>query len=94
MAQGLNILNPVGGLLVANGANPINITTAGTAGQVLTSNGTGNAPTFQAPSSSSGTVPNGGTGQSTLTAHAVLIGAGTSPVNQAWLCACRQLVRF
>ena len=79
---GLNILNPVGGVLIANGVNPINITTAGTTGQVLTSNGTGIAPSFQNASSSSGTVPNGGTGQSTLTTHAVLIGEGTSPINQ------------
>jgi hypothetical protein len=80
---GLNNLVPLGGILIANGTNPINITATGTAGQVLTSNGVGVPPTMQNASSSSGTVPNGGTGRATLAAHGVLIGEGTSPINVA-----------
>lgn len=78
---GQSNLAPVGGLLVANGVNPINITAVGTAGQVLTSNGVGVPPTMQDAAASSGTVPQGGTGRSTLTAHGVLIGEGVSAVN-------------
>lgn len=37
-----------GGVLVGNGASAVQVTSAGTAGQVLTSNGAGNDPTFQA----------------------------------------------
>lgn len=78
---GRNNLIPAGGLLVANGVNPVNITDPGTAGQVLTSNGAGVPPTMQNAAASSGTVPNGGTGRATLAAHGILIGEGVSPVN-------------
>lgn len=37
-----------GGVLIGNGTNAVQVTTAGTAGQVLTSNGAGVDPTFQA----------------------------------------------
>lgn len=37
-----------GGVLVGNGTNAVQATSAGTSGQVLTSNGTGVDPTFQA----------------------------------------------
>src|SRR3989344_2712204 len=38
-----------GGVLIGNGTSTVQATSAGTAGQVLTSNGAGNDPTFQAP---------------------------------------------
>lgn len=38
------------GVLIGNGTGAIQVTTAGTAGQVLTSNGAGVDPTFQTPS--------------------------------------------
>jgi len=44
------------GVLYGNNANPVQATSVGTAGQVLTSNGAGVAPTFQTP----GVVPGGG----------------------------------
>lgn len=53
----------------------------GTAGQYLVSNGAGALPTFQTPATLS--VPLGGTGATTFTANAVLIGAGTSAIATA-----------
>lgn len=49
-----------GGVLVGNGTGVVQVTTAGTAGQVLTSNGAGIDPTFQAPTSSVAIIPQGG----------------------------------
>lgn len=40
-----------GGVIIGNGAGALQVTTAGTAGQVLTSNGAGVDPTFQTPTS-------------------------------------------
>lgn len=77
---GLNSV-PAGDLLAGNGVNPLLLIDPGTTGQVLTSNGPGVPPSMQAPSSSSGTVPNGGTGRSTLAVHGVLIGQGASAIN-------------
>lgn len=39
------------GVLIGNTASPVNVTTPGTAGQILTSNGAGADPTFQSPAS-------------------------------------------
>lgn len=36
-----------GGVIIGNGSSALQVTTAGTAGQIFTSNGTGNDPTFQ-----------------------------------------------
>lgn len=47
------------GILYGNDASPLGVTAVGTAGQVLTSNGTGVAPTFQA---SAGGTPSGTAG--------------------------------
>jgi hypothetical protein len=44
------------GVLLGNGSSAINFTDAGTAGQVLTSNGAGSPPTFQTAGAGSGTV--------------------------------------
>jgi hypothetical protein len=44
------------GVLLGNGSSAINMTDAGTAGQVLTSNGAGSPPTFQTAGAGSGTV--------------------------------------
>src|ERR1700744_553323 len=44
------------GVLYGNGTGAIQATSVGSSGQVLTSNGAGNAPTFQAASGGSGTV--------------------------------------
>jgi hypothetical protein len=44
------------GILYATSATAVSSTAVGTAGQVLTSNGTGVAPTFQTPGAGSGTV--------------------------------------
>ncbi|MGB8467667.1 MAG: tail fiber domain-containing protein [Candidatus Babeliales bacterium] len=46
----------VNGVLLGNGTSAITATAVGTAGQLLTSNGTGNAPTFQAAPASSITI--------------------------------------
>lgn len=64
-----------GELTYWNGTN-IAVNTAGTSGQAAISGGSG-APTF-------GTlgVSGGGTGNATLTAHAVLVGNGTSAITQ------------
>lgn len=43
------------GVLVGNGTSGVNATTAGTAGQVLTSNGAASDPTFQTPTAGAGT---------------------------------------
>jgi len=48
-----------GGVLIGNGTNPVQVTTAGTSGHVLTSNGAGNDPTFQAIPTVSGTLTAG-----------------------------------
>src|SRR6185369_11227735 len=50
------------GVLVGNGTGPIQITTTGTSGQVLTSNGAGADPTFQAATSGSVSSVSTGTG--------------------------------
>ena len=64
-----------GALPYQSGVGVTAYTTAGTAGQILTSAGTG-APTWTT------TIPvaNGGTGANTLTSNAVLLGNGTSAV--------------
>lgn len=68
-------------VLLGEGTSPVAFASPGAAGGVLTSNGAGADPSFQASSPSLPvSVPNGGTGDTTLTAHGVLIGEGTSPV--------------
>lgn len=56
------------------------VASIGTSGQVLTSNGASALPTFQDPFSGVVPVANGGTGDSSLLAYAVLTG-GTTSVN-------------
>lgn len=69
------------GVLIGEGSANVNVTGAGTTGQFLGAN-TGADPTWQTltvpalPIS----VPNGGTGDTSLTAHGVLLGEATSPV--------------
>lgn len=61
--------------------NPVQaIASVGTSGQVLTSNGAGALPTFQASGVPSLplSVSNGGTGRSSITLHDLVIGNGTS----------------
>ncbi len=65
------------GVLIGAGVTGVSVTAAGTAGQVLTSNGAAADPTWQAVPGG-GTVPTGGTGLSSVSAHALLVGAGTS----------------
>ena len=78
------------GVLVGEGASAIAATAVGTSGQVLTSNGAGSDPTFQAVAGT-GTVVNcnggltGGSSATTCslnspTAHGVLIGQGSSAI--------------
>jgi len=50
------------GVLVGNGTSPVNVTTPGTAGQVLTSNGASADPTFQSPAVPSPVVEINGAG--------------------------------
>jgi hypothetical protein len=66
------------GVIIGNGSSAVSVTTAGTAGQVLTSNGASADPTFQALPTTG--VASGGTGATSLTAHAVLLGNGTSSI--------------
>lgn len=77
---GLNSV-PAGDLLAGNGVNPLLLIDPGTTGQVLTSNGPGVPPSMQNAASSSGTVPQGGTGRATLAIHGVLIGQGAAAIN-------------
>ena len=80
------------GVAVVSGAATLKSTTAGTSGQVLTSNGASADPTFQTITGTGtvtsvslstplggGTVTGSGTlGSSSFTAHGVLVGAGSS----------------
>lgn len=67
-------------VLLGNGTSALQVVAPGTNGNVLTSNGT--SWISSAPGGFSGTlgVANGGTGAITLTANALVIGAGTSAV--------------
>src|SRR6056300_303864 len=57
------------------------IASVGTSGQVLTSNGAGALPTFQAAGIVSPvTVPDGGTGLTTITDHGIMLGSGVGTV--------------
>ena len=77
-------------VLVGNGTSPITAVSPGSFGLVLTSHGTLVDPSFdQIDLAGSLTqlanalpVPHGGTGVATLTAHTVLVGAGTGTVVQ------------
>lgn len=60
-----------GGVLIGNGTGAVQVTTAGTAGQVLTSNGAGVDPTFQAA---------GGGGSMVWIARVTASGAATADV--------------
>jgi hypothetical protein len=62
-------------VLVGNGTGNVALIAPGAAGIPLTSRGAGTNPAFQGI-----TVPGGGTGQTTLTAHSVLLGEGTGAV--------------
>jgi hypothetical protein len=75
-----------GGVVYGDGTNYVS-TSAGTAGQVLLSNGAsapsfGAVPTVNLATGVTGTLPvgNGGTGAASLTANNVLLGNGTSAV--------------
>ena len=71
-------------LVMANGTSPFSGISPGITGNVLTSNGPGNQPTFQAiPGSGSGTlaVANGGTGDTTIAQWGILMGNGTSAIS-------------
>jgi trimeric autotransporter adhesin len=86
------------GVLIGEGTNPVNVTAAGTAGQVFLGNSASTDPTWVTPTAGNGLtvtanattlsfgisapiiVANGGTGDTTLTAHGVLLGEGTSPI--------------
>lgn len=75
-----------GGVVYGDGTNYVS-TSAGTAGQVLLSNGSsapsfGAVPTVNLATGVTGTLPvaNGGTGAASLTANNVLLGNGTSAV--------------
>lgn len=64
------------GVVIANPTFPQSSTTAaGTAGQVLLSNGPAADPAF-----GTSAVPGGGTGAATFTTHGVIMGEGTSPL--------------
>jgi len=63
------------GVLIGEGTAAVNQTTAGTAGQALVSGGASADPAFGITG-----VNGGGTGLATLTAHAVMLGEGTSNV--------------
>lgn len=65
------------GVILGNGSGALNVTTAGTAGQPLLSGGSAADPAFGNLG-----VAAGGTGQTTLTAHAVLVGEGTTAIAQ------------
>lgn len=65
-------------LVVGNGASAINTVAPSTAGKVLTANGVSADPTFQ--DLPNATVAKGGTGATTLAAHGVVLGQGTSAV--------------
>lgn len=70
------------GVVIGNGTSPVNVTGAGTATQVLTSNGASADPTFQAiPTPGTLAVTGGGTGVTTLAAHGLVVGNGASAVN-------------
>jgi len=71
---------PAHSVLIGQGVAPITGASPGAAGHVLTSNGAAADPTFQAGLATPVTVPNGGSGDTTLTAHGVLIGQGVLPV--------------
>lgn len=69
-----------GGVLIGNAAGVVQVTTAGTTGQVLTSNGAGVDPTFQ---SSSGFTKYAQTADQTITSAGALTiahGFGTTPL--------------
>ena len=69
------------GVVIGQGTSAVHVTTAGTAGQVLTSGGASADPTFQAIPIPNIDVAHGGTGVATLTNHGVVIGQGTSAVH-------------
>jgi len=68
---------PIIGGTTATGALQ-SVASLGVSGQVLTSNGAGVAPTFQAAGSGVLQVPGGGTGDTSFTAYAVVTGGITS----------------
>ena len=65
-------------LLVGEGTAQVALIAPGTAGQVLMSNGANVDPSFGIA-----TVPGGGTGQTSFTAHSILLGEGTSNIASA-----------
>ena len=62
-------------LLVGEGTAQVALIAPGTAGQVLMSNGANVDPSF-----GTATVPGGGTGETSFTAHSILLGEGTSNI--------------
>ncbi len=65
-------------LVVGEGTAQVALIAPGSAGQVLISNGTNADPSFGIA-----TVPGGGTGQTSFTAHTVLLGEGASSIASA-----------
>ncbi len=65
-------------LLVGEGTAQVALIAPGSAGQVLISNGASADPSF-----GTATVPGGGTGQTSFTAHTVLLGEGASSIASA-----------
>lgn len=70
------------GVVIGQGTSPVHVTGTGSTGQVLMSNGAAADPTFQSVGGG-GTlgVPGGGTGQTSLGAHGVVVGNNTSAVS-------------
>jgi hypothetical protein len=89
---------PAHGVLIGEGTNPVNVTAAGTAGQVFLGNSATTDPTWVSPTAGNGlaitsnattlsyaisapiSVANGGTGDTTLPIHSLLIGEGIGAI--------------
>ena len=65
------------GVLVGNGSSAITVTATGSSGQILTSNGSGSAPTFQAAAAASGVVTATASGSITAGKTCILNANGT-----------------
>lgn len=64
-------------VLIGNGTSGVGVAAPTSTANALVSNGTSSDPTFQTLG-----IAGGGTGQTTLTSHGMLIGAGTSAITQ------------
>jgi len=78
-------------VIIGNGTNAVQFVAPGTSGNLLTSNGT--TWTSTAPAAISGlTVSQGGTGAATFTANSLLVGNGTSAIQELPLGSTDQVV--